>query len=60
MEKSLTVEKLRTFPGFENTPDDIALRIVTDLNKLADVAIRVYLKQQRKQKKSETDSAIDS
>jgi len=40
--KGLTVEKLRTFKGFENVTDEKALEIIDNLKRFAIIACKYY------------------
>ncbi len=43
----LTIEELRSFPGYENMNDEEALKAVTSLYQLSQVAFQVFIEEQR-------------
>jgi len=52
----LTIEELRSFPGFENISDEEALKTVTSLYQLSQVALQVFTEEQ-KSKSSKNDKS---
>lgn len=43
----MTIEELRSFPGLENLSDKEALETVTSLYQLSQVALQVFLEEQK-------------
>lgn len=50
----ITIEELRSFPGLENLSNKEALETVTSLYQLSQVALQVFL-QEQKSKSSENE-----
>lgn len=43
----VTIKELRTFPGLENLSDEEALEKVTSLYQLSQVAIQVFIEEEK-------------
>jgi hypothetical protein len=54
--QSLTVEKLRTYPGLEDLNDKEAQEIILTLGQFATICFEIYLKMQR-ENQEEGDTA---
>ena len=50
----MTIEELRSFPGLENLSDKEALETATSLYQLSQIALQVFLEEQ-KSKSSENE-----
>ena len=55
----LTIEKLRTFPGFSEVTDEQAMHIINSLDEIADVIYECEMHHLREREKKEESKKSD-